>query len=323
MSNSAKKRFFLLIKITAGLALFYVLANRLYNEFENMDWGEFRTKINTAEALFLFSIAICLMGFNWLLESYKWKIIISKVLTNIDLFTAFRSVLSGVAFGNLAPGRATEFAGKILFLPPEIRATATYLHFVNGIIQLIITLITGVFSLLFILLLHGDFYSSNGIAYAFIISGILLTILGAFIFRPTWFYSVLQKNKTIKKYLSAKIQISRHALAQVGVLSVLRYLIFSIQFYLLIYIFFDNIPVIKICLGISIYYLLTTIIPMFSAIEAFMRGGIAVVIFTPIENNAVHIFMASTFLWFINIVIPSILGYVFFLFLKTKEKNQA
>jgi hypothetical protein len=115
--------------------------------------------------------------------------------------------------------------------------------------------------------------------------------------------------------------LSSVTLLKLTAYSILRYIVFSLQFYFLILVFFDTTPLMEVCLGIGVYYLLTTIIPMFSAIEAFMRGGIAVLVFTQAEPSTVNIFSASTFLWIINIVIPSVIGYLFFLFLRNSGKT--
>ncbi|MFN6037426.1 MAG: lysylphosphatidylglycerol synthase domain-containing protein [Bacteroidota bacterium] len=320
MQQGTKKKIFLILKIFAGLALFYILASRLLKEFEQFDWELMRKKISSTTSILIFFVTVLLMLINWFLESIKWKTIISENLVKMNYFTAFKSVLSGVAFGNLAPGRATEFAGKIIFIPSEHRGTATYLHFVNGIIQLLITIVVGIFSI-FLMINSNPSFKSGFSVYALSASFVLILLIGALLYKPSWFYSVLQKNKTIKKHLAEKIQLSSVTLLKLTAYSILRYIVFSLQFYFLILVFFDTTPLMEVCLGIGVYYLLTTIIPMFSAIEAFMRGGIAVLVFTQAEPSTVNILSASTFLWIINIVIPSVIGYLFFLFLRNSGKT--
>ena len=320
MEARTKKKIFLVLKVLAGLLLFYILASRLSKEFEQFEWEVMKKKILSGTSILLFFVTLLLMVLNWLLESIKWKTIISESLIPIGLIPAFKSVLSGVAFGNLAPGRASEFAGKIVFLPSEHRGTATYLHFVNGIIQLMVTVVAGIISV-FLLIKNNPSFQSEFTAYAISVSTVLMLLIGVIVYKPDWFYNLLQKNKTLKKYLSGKIQLSTRNLFKLTTYSVLRYLVFSLQFYLLICIFFEEKHFYELCLGIGVYYLLTTIIPMFSAIEAFMRGGIAVLIFSHSEPSTVNIFSASTFLWVINIVIPSVVGYLFFLFLKSSGKT--
>lgn len=322
LKTETKKIFYLILKVLAGLMLCYVLYNRLHEEFQKFSWDELSKKFGSLFSWILLSGAVILMLLNWLLESLKWKTIIDSTIMPMSFFKAFKSVLSGVAFGNLAPGRATEFAGKILFLPADRRASATYLHFVNGIIQLLVTLILGITSLLIIFFQEKNQSTNQFTVYVLIGSTLLILLLSAFITKPVWFYELLKKNEKIKKHLNSKIEISRPLLFKLSIYSFLRYLTFSIQFFLLIEIFFDHVPVFDVCLGVCLYYLLTTIIPMFSAIEAFMRGGIAILIFSPIEKSSMNIFIASTFLWIINIVAPSIFGYLFFLLNKNSKNTE-
>ena len=65
--------------------------------------------------------------------------------------------------------------------------------------------------------------------------------------------------------------------------------------------------------GIYIYFLFTTIIPMFSVIEAAVRTAIALVVFADLGLSDAALAVSAIMLWLSNIVFPSIVGYIILL----------
>ena len=65
--------------------------------------------------------------------------------------------------------------------------------------------------------------------------------------------------------------------------------------------------------GVAIYFLITTTIPMISILEAPIRAAIALIVFqnSGISNSALA--LSSVLIWIINIIIPSIYGYTILL----------
>jgi hypothetical protein len=55
---------------------------------------------------------------------------------------------------------------------------------------------------------------------------------------------------------------------------------------------------------------------MISFIEPAIRAAIALFVFNNASDNTVIVVMSTTFLWIINVVIPSLIGYIIIL----KEK---
>jgi hypothetical protein len=69
-------------------------------------------------------------------------------------------------------------------------------------------------------------------------------------------------------------------------------------------------------MSIAAYFMLTSLIPMISFIEPAIRAAIALFVFNNSGDNTVIVVLASTFVWIINVIIPSVIGYVVIL----KEK---
>jgi hypothetical protein len=221
-----------------------------------------------------------------------------------------KSVYSGLCVGNLAPGRATEFLAKILFFKPDNRPTITLLHFVNGMFQLSITILVGIAALIF-KLDSGNGIGSTQFLMINIFSGLLLAFFLLFVFK----FNLFQKKilGLFKKKLSTKelsYSFTKHSIGTLLSLSVIRYVVFTSQFLLILKLFYTGSLTTSIFASVSVYFLLTTILPMISVIEPAIRAAIAVLVFNGTEINEISLVTTAVLVWLINIVLPSIVGYV-------------
>ncbi len=299
----------LIIKLVVGIGSFTIIYLKLKNDFTPDKLSILYASLFSTKGLLALMLAILLIPVNWGIESYKWKIITAPIQW-VSYRTATKSVYSGVCLGNLAPGRATEFLAKIIFFKIENRPKITVLHFVGGMFQLSITIIAGFIALMMKLRNFGE--DSEWMTYATTSIGIVLLFLLVF--------SILKIN-TLLNYISKKIskgeeildfnyKFNVKSLSQLFGFSAVRYTVFFLQFFLLIYLFDHEITT-AIFPGIALYFLITATIPMISLLEGAIRAAIALVVFKDagISNSAQAI--SSLLIWIVNIIIPSIFGYYF------------
>lgn len=311
MLKKFKNTFSILLKILIGILSFWIIYNRL-NQIPELKeqcvyWFS-EPKMYTI--LFL---VLCLMPINWGIESYKWKSI-TKQIEPIAYSTALKSVFSGICIGNLAPGRAMEFLAKILYFKEENRPGITILHFINGMFQMLITVTVGIISIAIKL----QKTESSFFIYAVLIGGFCMILFFCWAISNVSF--IQQKLKFIKWFRkfesSHKIQISSSLILKLVSLSIVRYLVFTIQFYLIYNALSPQSDIAPIFMSIAAYFMLTSLIPMISVIEPAIRAAIALFVFNNAGDNSVIVILSSTFVWIINVVVPSIIGYVIIL----KEK---
>ena len=279
-----------------------VLYKKISADFQKSDIHSYWLLLQNKRNVLLLFLSVFLMPFNWIFESIKWRMAINSTLSPISFWTSFRSVWSGVAFGNLSPGRATEFAGKILYIKNTERVTATYLHFINGAGQMLVTLTCSVPAFLWLKYHPNELTNSFIFIFSLIVFPFITLLLGLLFFYPDLLFHQLKKIPFFKKQKQEHVNFSKTKSLKIISLSALRYLIFSIQFCCLLILFTNGEINSGLISGIVLYYLYTTFVPMFSAVEALMRGGIAVLVFGGVLNDTVGIFIASSFLWLINIV---------------------
>ena len=248
------------------------------------------------------------MPFNWGIECYKWKLTTS-LIEPISYKTATKSVFAGICAGNLAPGRAIEFLAKIVFFKVENRPSITVLHFINGMFQMLITVLMGVISITY--KLNSSNHSSN-LIYFIIILGILLILFFCWaIFNVSFIQKKLKFIKWFQKMDDAQnIHFTLPLIGKLLLLSILRYMAFTSQFYFIYHALCPQTPIIHVFMSISAYFMITSAVPMISYIEPAIRAAIALFVFNNPTDIAVSVVLASTFVWIINVVVPSIIGYI-------------
>lgn len=303
-----KKILSILIKLLIGVGSFSIIYIRLKSDFSPEKLDLLSASAFSPRGILCFVTCLLLIPINWGIEAYKWKLITAPIQW-ISYKTASKSVYSGVCVGNLAPGRATEFLAKIIFFKIENRPKITVLHFVGGMFQLSMTIIAGFIALLFTLNNFGS--DSAWMTYTTSAIGIvLLCLLVLSIYKINFILNFISK-KISKQSEVEDFQYSFSAalLLKLFGFSALRYLVFFTQFLLLIYLFHEDIGV-AIFPGIALYFLITTTIPMISVLEAAIRAAVALIVFKDSGISTPALALSSLLIWIVNIIIPSIFGYL-------------
>jgi hypothetical protein len=312
-----RKILFRFAKILIGILCFTLIAQRLYISYSPQNLASVKEIFSHFALL---SFTFLLLFLNWGIEVQKWKMITSPI-EKISFGKAWQSVWTGVCIGNLTPGRVGEFAGRMLFFSVPNRAKIATTHFICGITQLVITVVAGCTGMLLLskTLDQGFFFITLG-GEIFLL---LLLLIG--LYRINNVLNWLLRNTFLRKFNFEGLSYERSLLVKLLLLSVIRYFIFSFQFYLLLLCCGISGDVLKVCAAISITYLLLSTIPMISFIEVGVRAYVTVLLFSSFGINEWQLSTVSTLLWFINLAVPSVVGYVFILwnnFSFNREKNE-
>ncbi|MBL7937498.1 MAG: flippase-like domain-containing protein [Bacteroidia bacterium] len=310
--STNKKTISFLIKLLIGVISFWIIYTRLSSIPQLKEQCIFW--FSEPDMYLILLVVLFLMPVNWGIESYKWKSI-TKQIEPVSYSTALKSVFSGICVGNIAPGRAMEFLAKIVFFKPENRPGVTVLHFINGMFQMLITVTVGLISITYKLNQHQQ---SSSFIYAVLTVGILMILFFCWaILNVSFIQQKLKFIKWFKQMDDAKhIRFSKSLIIKLVSLSIIRYAVFTTQFYLIYNSLSPNNNIIQVFMSIAAYFMLTSLIPMISVIEPAIRAAIALFVFNNSGDNTIIVVLASTFVWIINVVIPSIIGYVIIL----KEK---
>jgi hypothetical protein len=310
--KSKKKILTVLVKTAIGIVSFWIIYNRM-SEIPQLK-EHCLAWLHEPKMYFVLALVLCLMPINWGIESYKWKSITTQI-QSISYSTAIKSVFSGICVGNIAPGRAMEFLAKIIFFKFENRPSITVLHFINGMFQMLITVTVGIVAIAFKLNQNHD---SSTFIYLVLSGGLCMILFFCWaIFNVSFIQQKLKFIKWFQKMGNTQnIQFSKTLILKLISLSIVRYLVFTTQFYLIHNALSPQNEIIQIFMSIAAYFMLTSLIPMISVIEPAIRAAIALFVFNNTGGDTITIVLASTFVWIINVVIPSVIGYIIIL----KEK---
>lgn len=288
------KWFIALVSLCYLIVSFYVKFNHLNFTF---------IKQISIGTLFLNILPLfILMGLNWFIESYKWKLAL-KNIQSISIASAIKSVLSGISTGIFTPNRVGEFIGKIYFLEKKNRIKGISINIIVSFSQLLITLLVGCIT----------YFSWNEIFFIPLLVATYLSLL----YSPKIINFFLKHFKKLEKYI-----IPTFTTTQISVLyflSLLRYFTFCIQYYFALNLFGLNLGLIQSIKLISSYFLYLAAIPTFAWSEIGVRGAIAVKLFEPFSNNPIQVITASSLIWLVNIACPALLG--LFFIIKENDTN--
>ncbi|MBK9737215.1 MAG: DUF3108 domain-containing protein [Saprospiraceae bacterium] len=99
-------------------------------------------------------------------------------------------------------------------------------------------------------------------------------------------------------------------LNKVLVLSLVRYLVYFSQYLCIMYFLGVTVSFINMCAGISSIYLIQTGIPLPAFLSVLARGELAIKIWSGPGVDQMTALVATFGLWFINLIIPSLIGLV-------------
>ena len=252
------------------------------------------------------------MIINWAIEAIKWQIAV-KPVQPVSFLKAFSAILSGVSFSVSTPNRVGEYLGRVLYMEEGNRLRTIAVTMVSSMSQLIITLLMGLAGLIILKPYIEQKQLISGLWLLVLIYGVLivLVILLLFYFRLHWLARWIARIPFLKKYsylVEAVGQFDSTVLIRMLSLSIIRFSVFILQYFLL-YVFFDvQIGWWAACWTVSVSFLVMAIIPTFAIAELGLKGKVALLVTGLFSANKAGIFFATAGIWFINLVIPAILG---------------
>lgn len=262
-------------------------------------------------------LAIILLAVNWGIEAQKWAELLAP-LYKISFFRALKAILAGVAFAVNTPNRIGEYGGRVLYLPEGKRIQAVSLTLIGSFSQLLVTLLLGSAGLwLFYLGLTEINPAQKFQSYTLwikllcvLMSTISIVLLFVYL-RISLFVRWIEKMPGIEKWVRILLVIDHlpvRVLLRVLGWSLLRYVVFVIQYILLLQCFEVTDNIWTAWWLVSILFLVLAIIPTIALAELGIRGKMALELFGLVSANQLGIITASISIWLINLVLPAILG---------------
>jgi len=296
------KYFLFIIKLAVVLLSFYFIYGELKNN-DKLDWAKFfvllKEKQSVLGILFLLSFSVV----NRYLEILKWQNLVS-FLKPISVGESTKQVLGALTAGIFTPNGLGEYAGKALYFDKKKTKKIIFLNLICNGIQMILTIIFGTIGLFII-----GYWK-----WALAIIGLACFLLLA---------SFLSKNIKVKGYSIEKLltkinEIPKTIHRKNILLAIGRYLVFSHQYYFLFLAFGVDLPYLIMMASIAAVYFLASSLPSFQFLDFAVKGSVAIFFFEKLGVNEWIVVFISTLMWFLNVVLPVVIGSYFVLKFKPK-----
>ena len=259
-------------------------------------------------------IALGLVPVNLFLQALKWRILLKSVITKVKLLDVTASILVGFTLGLVTPGRLGEFArGLAVKDAPPIQVVG--LSVIDKFYNLSCTALAGglaVITLPGMILQQGPIMiTSAAIIYA---AGAFVTVY--LLLHPGFIrgilYSIslmLPKRDKVKAFIECFDGISQERAQSVLLISMIFYLTFIVQFFLLVNAF-EVLPLIEGMRGLPAIFFAKTFLPV--SIGGLGVGELASIRFLGLfDIDPASAFNASLILFSFNVLAPGLAGIIF------------
>jgi len=311
VSHKTKQFFVLIAKLLVVGGAFYFIYNRLVFG-EQLNWKQFEYLVLQKMSIWSILFVLFLSFLNRFLEILKWQNLV-QFIKPISVAEASKQVLGSLTLALFTPNGIGEYAGKALFFEKIKTKKIIFLNLICNGIQLILTIMFGILGLLY-------FNRLFNIVSAKIIIAVLGIAILFFLF-SFFFKKISIKGYSIEKLVRKLNEIPKSIHQKNIVLGIFRYLTFSHQYYFLFLLFGVNLPYFTMMAAITSVYFLASSLPSFQFLDFAVKGGVAVYFFGLLGvNEWIPVFITSL-MWFLNTVIPVILGSYYVLNFKSKWKS--
>lgn len=320
-SNKTTPQLWILFRYVLAFAIVWGLYTELFRHNNIAElWALFRH--NLAGTALVYLLFCCfLMPFNWLLETFKWRVF-TQPWSGMSFKQSWHSVLAGVSASMLLPNRSGDYLGRWLLAPKGQKTQILLATIASNYCQFLVLLGMGFPSLWWLrYYVKNSAIEQAGFFLSFIIVLFVCLLLLGVVVIPwllhhyaerirgrTWqgFFKFLQM--PLQQGLDITERYSWRTFAAGFGFACLRYVLYSIQYYSILRFYGIDLPLDAALAGVGSIYLLQTAIPLPPVLALLARGEIALLIWGIWGANVLSILAASYTLFVLNLAFPALLG---------------
>lgn len=302
MQTSYYKYINLLIRILLGIGALWFI----YDYFQG-NWTSYKAELKQVNPNFNYILIVILLVFiNWGMEAFKWKYAIKQV-EQITFVKAFSATITGVTASIITPNRVGEIPFRAMYVAKDNLGVLTAKTLVSSFSQLVVTLVIGLIGLIMTIELYPVSWNLSFMHVLFVSLTILILL---FYFNVRMIHGLVKRLKLrwINQYLDNLEHFKSIDLLKLLCMSLLRYIVFSFQFYLVLCAFDVALVGYRELMLVPVCFMIASIIPTILLSEIGVRGSVALFVFGLVSEAGVSIIMASVVLWLLNVALPGMIG---------------
>jgi hypothetical protein len=301
INHKAKQFLLVIIKLLIVSGALYYIYKQLQGD-KSVNWNVISSYLSVQSILVL----VIFSATNWVLEIFKWQNLVSS-FKKITFLESAKQSLGSLTASIFTPNRIGEYGAKVLYFPKEKSKQIILLNFIGNSTQMLMTTFFGIIG---ILIIHLTFQ----ISFWHILAISTISCVFIFLFKNIEIYGFSIKKLAQKITSFSFIFHGRNLL-----FSMLRYLVFSCQFFFLLLLFNVEINLIIAFGTIFSMYLLASIIPSIHLMDVAIKGSISCYLFGQIGIESWKIIAITTLMWVFNLVLPVLVGSYFVLRFKIQK----
>lgn len=311
--------FWLKFVVFAGLVAYigYVLGQQRF------DWAVVQEQLRSVNYPERWAAGLVLLApVNWAFETLKWQILLRRV-EKTTFWDAYRGVLAGLSLGFALPAQLGDTAGRVLSLRTTARAKAIGASLVSGGMQFYVALVFGAVAWTHHLTVAPERNNRAGQWLLYLLVGFsALGILFGLVRRRLLGWLATRPGlRRFASYWAVAGQYDDREIGLALVAATVRYLVFSGQFYIALRLVGIGLPSGASVSGVGVVFLAKTVTPAFNLLSDLgVREAAALWVFAPFGIAAPVLITATLTLWFVNILLPVLVGLIWIWRLKWSVK---
>lgn len=312
LTKQQKKYLNLGIKLVIiGLATWFIVSK--VNNQQNL--REFQTLLQSIDPWSVratLAVVVVMMFMNWALEVVKWKYL-SRRIEIISWWVAIKSVFSGLTWAIFTPNRIGEYGGRVFFLKPRNRARGAIAMGVGLFAQLVLTSVFGSLSIAWFVSTHLPTPESVkfGVWLLAVIYALAFLVLYFHVHWVDYLVGKFRFLRKIKPFFSVLEDFTTRELLRVLFFSLLRFIIFTSQYIVLMLVFLPEMPFVSMVLMIFILFFIQSAVPSLDIFDFSVRSFVASNLYSYITTQEIAVMAIVSCIWFVNLILPAIMGSIF------------
>ncbi len=250
----------------------------------------------------MLGLVFILMPLNWGLEAYKWHYLMKRFGFKVSFPSAFKTTLTGLAYSLVLPGGLGEYLGRAESIPKGEAWKGAGVLSIARIAQLYATLLFGGISLSLYLWNRGCFFGFFVLLFTVLLCWLVFLCSSAL---ARWLESQFGRYAFTSDLLDPWVRKGREK-TWVLMLSLIRYVVFSFQFYLVLLVFGVQGRMMDLLNGISSAFFLKSFFPSF--LDLGPRELAVTLFFGDMGVSLSQVLAASLCIWFVNVMLPGLAG---------------
>jgi len=242
---------------------------------------------------FFLIVNLSLSGFNWFIDSLKWKTVLRPQI-NISTKRAIFQNLKSHSMAIFTPNRLGDYIAKAFFYDTSQRQYVVFSNAVSQFSQLLSTVFFGSIGLVYFIN-----FTFKKLQHVELLGLGLIAVLATYIvarYHPKFRHKI----NRLKHYrIKFPKQIS---------LSLIKHLVFSHQLLFILWTCGIELNYLDTIMAINVMYILSSIIPSVFIVDVAIKGSLGLLIFGYLNQDAGLILTAFSFMWLFNFALPALVG---------------